>query len=112
VHATLEVRGTRLPGGNIPVPVNADVVDVWADVIGGVRVGYEINEKWHVMSAVEVGGGSSRVDWQYLIGGGYNFVDWFALDAAYRILGVDYEQGNVKLDLTIQWLLIGLKFQF
>jgi hypothetical protein len=112
LHPTIELRGTRLPGGNVPLPVNADAVIVWADVIGGVRVGYEINEKWHVMSAVDAGGGSSRVVWQYMIGGGYNFVDWFALDAAYRILGVQYEETALKLDLTIQGLLIGLKFQF
>jgi hypothetical protein len=112
LHTTLELRGTRLPGGSIPVPVNVDSVDVWTDVVGGIRVGYEINEKWHVMSAVDAGGGSSRVDWQYVIGGGYNFVDWFALVAAYRILGVDYEEGNVKLDMVVQGLLIGLKFQF
>lgn len=88
-------------------------VITWADPIFGLKVGYDITDKWKVRAVGDVGGGVSKVSWQAMLGGGYQFTDWFALDAVYRVMGVDYRpHDGEKFQLKLNGLVFGFNFHY
>lgn len=98
-------------GGPLP-PQSGNLITRWADPIFGLAIDYQITDKWMATLAGDVGGGSSKVSWQTMIGGGYQMTDWFALDVVYRVMGVKYEPGSTSFDLKLNGLLFGFKFLY
>jgi opacity protein-like surface antigen len=84
----------------------------WADFVAGLKLNYDITDRWFVESALDVGGGASKVTWQVYGGTGYNFSESVAASIGWRYIGVDYDQDGFLFDTTVSGLLAGLKFRF
>jgi hypothetical protein len=100
----------ELSGGGAD-PFEADGVQKWADVVFGLRVNYDLTERWYVQTFGDVGGGASKVQWQAYAGAGYSFVDWFGLQAGFRIVGVNYNRDDFKFKVNTQGFNFGLNFR-
>ncbi len=91
---------------------SVEVTTTWADPIFGLRANYAITDKWSFRVLGDVGGGVSKVSWQALVGGGYQFTDWFAFDLVYRVMGVNYEPNDTQFKLKLSGLVTGFRFQY
>lgn len=98
-------------GGPLP-PFSGQSVTTWADPVFGLRIGYDITEKWRLKLVGDVGGGVSKVSWQAMMGGGYQFTPWFELESVYRVLGVDYDKDGGQFELKLNGILFGFKFHY
>ncbi len=103
---------SSLQGGGILGGVQKDSSTAWADPVVGVYVRNDINDRWFVEFAGDVGGGVSKITWQVYGAVGYAISDWFGLSAGYRFLGVDYDRDDVVFDVVTQGLLLGARFDF
>ena len=112
VSTQIEFRGSGLPQPLWPPPLNVDITPTWADFVVGARLRYNITDRWYVQSIADVGGGSSKVSWQYYLGGGFGFTDWFGLDLGYRIVGVDYQKDGFEFDAKVHGFQIGFQFTY
>ena len=86
----------------------------WLDPVIGVKMRYDLNEKWFLNLVGEVGGFgvSSDLTWQAMAGVGYNINDCWALIAGYRHLYIDYENGDFLYDLDTSGIMIGGVYNF
>lgn len=103
----LTLRGGPLNGRR------SELTENWGDVIFGTRVRYAITKHWKLSAVGDVGAGAADIDWQVYGGLTYMFNRHVGLTGGYRILGVDYRQGNgFDLDIKQQGLLLGLNLAF
>jgi opacity protein-like surface antigen len=93
-------------------PRSGEGTTTWADPVFGLKVNYDITDKWSVRAAADVGGGVSKVSWQVLGGGAYNVNDWLAIDVIYRAMGVDYQPSGDKFVLSLNGLAAGVTFRY
>lgn len=98
--------------------VNNPVVDTsgsgW-DGIVGLKANYELNEKWFMPFAFDVGTGDSDSTWQAFAGVGYKYEN-FDVIAGYRHLEWEFDNsdaGDGALNsLDISGPIIGIKYRF
>jgi hypothetical protein len=106
-----------LQAGGLPMPPasvsSIKSSETWIDPLLGIRWSTPMSEKWKVLLRGDVGGFGVGSDfaWQALA-----IIDWqpwkhASIDAGFRALGVDYEEGSgddrAKSDTTIWGPLIG-----
>ncbi|MGH7461011.1 MAG: hypothetical protein ACREMA_08275, partial [Longimicrobiales bacterium] len=91
-----------------------DLDRTWVDVIGGARVFLTVHNRWLVQARADVGGVSSDFTWQALGLVGYTFSHLFTLRAGYRVLDVDFREGDngFVYDVRMQGLFLGGTFNF
>jgi len=98
--------------------VNNSVVDTsgsgW-DGIVGLKANYELNEKWFMPCAFDIGTGDSDQTWQAFAGVGYKYEN-FDVIAGYRHLEWEFDNsdaGDGALNsLNISGPIIGIKYRF
>lgn len=97
--------------GGVAAPFSGEQTIRWADPVFGFRLGYAITDRWFVQAIGDVGGGVAKYEWQALGATGYRFTDWFALQGAYRIVGVKYVKDGFTFDQNVSGPLFGLTFR-
>jgi opacity protein-like surface antigen len=101
-----------IDNGGPLAPRSGEGTTAWADPVFGLKVNYDITDKWSVRVAGDVGGGVSKVSWQVLGGGAYNVNDWLAIDVVYRAMGVDYRPSGDRFVLSLNGLAAGVTFHY
>jgi hypothetical protein len=76
------------------------------------KLNYDVTEKWRFKAAADVGGGVSKVSWQALVGGAYQFRPWFGFELVYRVMGVDYQSDGTKIELKLNGVVVGFNFHY
>ena len=93
------------------IPVR-DKSDSGWDGIVGLKASYDLNEKWFMPFAFDVGTGNSDLTWQAFAGVGYKYEN-FDVIAGYRYLEWDFDTNFAGLDsLDISGPIIGIKYRF
>jgi hypothetical protein len=82
---------------------------VWADAVAGVRLRHAITEHWKVSFGGDVGAGGSDLTWQLYGSLKYMINRHVGLGIGYRVLGVDYQDGSVLIDMTQRGLIMGIE---
>jgi hypothetical protein len=95
--------------------VNNPIVDTsdsgW-DGIVGFKANCDLNEKWFMPFAFDVGAGDSDLTWQAFAGVGYKYEN-FDVIAGYRYLEWDFDTNKAGLkSLDISGPIIGVKYRF
>jgi len=92
----------------------------WVDVIGGLRLKQELNDRFSLLLQGDIGGFGATSDftWYALAGVGYKINEHCSLVVAFSALGVDYEDGDkgtadyFEYDTVTYGPLMGLVFRF
>lgn len=81
------------------------------DAIVGVQGRYTINSNWYVPYHLDIGGGSTKLDWEFLGGVAYGF-SWGEVTLAYRYLDIEQHSGQAFKKETLGGPLLGATFHF
>jgi len=84
--------------------------DLW-DAVVGLRGRAKLADRWDLPYYLDVGGGSSSLTWQAMLGLSYAF-KWGEATIAYRHLFYDQKGNKLVQDLTFSGPLIGATFRF
>jgi hypothetical protein len=101
-----------------PLRITAEAEKSWVDPFFGVRMMPQLNEKWSLLTRVDLGGFDVGSDftWQFHIHAIREITDNASLAFGYRILSIDYddEEGanEFGLDLTMHGPSAGLIYRF
>ncbi len=82
----------------------------WTDGFAGLRWTPIDNGKWQFRLRGDIGAGDSDLVWLGYLGLGYQFNDKVALQAGYRYLDTDYEDGGFTWDIAQSGLGLGISF--
>lgn len=86
----------------------------FVDGLIGFRSEFDVNETWDILFRANVGGGGSEFSAGLQVDFRRQFANGNTLDIGYRVLDIDYENGDglaaVGLDLSLQGLAIGYTF--
>ena len=84
----------------------------WLDAVGGMRMHYQIDERWLVSLIAFAGGGGSRHQWDVYGGAGYAFnKNWLAF-LGYRAFKIDYRDGDFIYDVLQHGPLLGVQYRW
>lgn len=99
-----------LNGGVAPLPasLHTSIDDTWIDGVIGLHYQWFFAEKWFLAGLVDVGAGDSDLNWQALVGLGYQFNDRWSAHLAYRYMAVDYENDGFVYDIETQGIALGI----
>ncbi len=101
------------PLGNT-VKATADGTRDWVDPILGGRFSWRPADGWLLGLRTDFGGFTVGADftWNVEATVAYKLAEWLYVDAGYRALYADYEQGSFKYDVWTHgpWMGIGVKF--
>ena len=98
-----------------------DVEEDWVDIVAGVRVTTELNEKWNLVGRLDIGGFGLSADFTSTIEAGatYQISNLMVLDIKYKASWVDYENdsasgsvGSFQYDTITHGPVLGLVFNF
>ena len=94
--------------------VDAGAKKSWGDPYIGLRLQQPLDERWTLLSYVDIGGFGVASDftWQALLGVNYDFSKSIAGKAGYRMMGVDYDKDGFAYDMTYSGLYFGLGIRF
>ena len=86
----------------------------WVDPLIGVAGGVDLGSGFGLHAEADVGGFGvgADIDWQVQGTLQYTYNDWVTLEAGYRYLAVDYDDGGFVWDVSMQGPIIGVKFRF
>jgi opacity protein-like surface antigen len=84
----------------------------WVDVVGGARIAHAISDQVTLSGYVDVGGGSSNLTWQALVGVNWQVARDYTVRLGYRELSWDYSSGGVVWDMKLHGPYVGLQFRF
>jgi hypothetical protein len=103
----------KLSGNGAP-PARFEDTQTWADPFIGGRLKVRLAERWSLMVLGDVGGFGigSDLTWQAFGGVSFDINKTWSLKAGYRALGVDYENGGFKLDVTSHGPVVGIGIRF
>ncbi len=92
----------------------ASASKTWVDPLIGVASGVDLGSGFGLHAEADVGGfgAASDLDWQVQGTLQYKYNDWVTLEAGYRYLDIDYEDGGFMLDVALQGPVIGAKIRF
>lgn len=84
----------------------------WWDGFGGVRVSVPFGDRWAGVGYVDAGAGGSKLSWQALAGVNYQFSRAISGKVGYRYFKVDYEEEDLRYDVSMggPYLALGFKF--
>lgn len=115
VGARVWVTDTKLSlrSGLVPGRSDSDM-KAWADPIFAVRGFVEVIDKIGLRGYGDIGGFglASDITYQLLGSVSYAFTDTIAVDAGYRYLKVDYDDGDYLLDAVFQGPFLGFVIDF
>lgn len=80
----------------LPGDITRKVDASWIDLVVGARWTHALNERWQLQIKGDIGGFGIESDFtsSFMVSGIYRFSDRYALDLQYKLLWVDYEDGN------------------
>jgi hypothetical protein len=86
----------------------------WVDPIIGISGRVELGSGFALQAEGDVGGFGlvSDVDWQLLGTIQYQVADYLTLDAGYRYLAVDFDDGGFLFDVALSGPIIGASIRF
>ncbi|MDP2354733.1 MAG: hypothetical protein Q8M31_01560 [Beijerinckiaceae bacterium] len=84
----------------------------WLDAVGGVRMRYQIDEKWLVNLIAFAGGGASKYQWDVYGGAGYAFNRNWAAFLGYRAFKVNYRDGDFIYNVLQHGPLAGIQYRW
>ena len=86
----------------------------WVDPIIGISGRVELGSGFALQAEGDVGGFGlvSDIDWQVLGTIQYQVADYVTLDAGYRYLAVDYDDGGFLFDVALSGPIIGASIRF
>jgi hypothetical protein len=86
----------------------------WVDPIIGISGRVELGSGFALQAEGDVGGFGlvSDIDWQVLGTIQYQVADYLTLDAGYRYLAVDYDDGGFLFDVALSGPIIGASIRF
>ena len=99
----------------LPVTVrSASGSQDWIDPFVGLRIRHQLSDRWSIWLRGDYGGFEVSSDeyWQVIAGIGYKLSEHTTLALAYRIMSVDYHQGNFNYDTQMEGPNLGLIFKF
>jgi hypothetical protein len=121
VELLFGARINDIQGGFTSPQVNVGFLEsgaTWVDPFVGAQFRVPDLDRWRVGARVDVGGfglGSSFA-WQVYPTAGYDFVHWFTLGGGYRVLSMNYKDGEgdeqFAYDMTIHGPFLGAVFRF
>ena len=82
----------------------------WADFVGGARGQFFLTHGLFVAAYGDIGGGSSDLTWQVQGTMGYKFSKLVSLEAGWRLLSDNYQNGGFTYNVKQQGTFIGLNF--
>jgi hypothetical protein len=100
--------GFRYYGASVGVDIPSIGFDAtasknWLDGMAGVRAGFSPSDSWRFAVRGDIAAGSSFT-WNVLGSVEWSIADWFALDAGYRVLDIDYRSGGAadRFEFNVQ----------
>jgi hypothetical protein len=104
-------RGVRvnLDVALTPGPTGSDSRS-FVDPIIGFHHQQTFDNQWGLMMRGDIGGSSSELMINALLGGTYQFTETFALAFGYRYLKIDFAEDDFLVDLSIQGYSVGFQF--
>jgi opacity protein-like surface antigen len=86
----------------------------WVDPFVGLRLTGKVSDRVFAMLYGDVGGFGvgSELTWQAFAGMGWKWTDTTTLEAGYRYLYIDYEDGGLDMELDLAGFVMGVGFQF
>src|SRR6185312_11531206 len=86
----------------------------WVDPIIGISGRVELGNGFALQAEGDVGGFGlvSDIDWQLLGTIQYQVADYLTLDAGYRYLAVDFDDGGFLFDVALSGPIIGASIRF
>ena len=64
------------------------------------------------MGYADIGGGGSKLTWQLVVTGGYDFTHVIPGEFGYRLLSLDREEGDFKYDMGTGGWVAGVGFRW
>ena len=103
----------KLDRGALP-SISFGKSEAWADPAVGARVRFNLNENWYASTIGFFGGTSAKSNffWDLFAGVGYAFNERYAAFAGYRVLKVDYANGNFLYNVVQHGPVVGLNIRF
>ena len=97
-----------------PASVSLGHKESWLDPVVIARLKAELDERWSVTVAGDIGGSGSgsNLTWQLLGTVNYQMSDRLSLRGGYRVLAVDYEDDGYVYDVTLRGPVLGLAYRF
>ncbi len=86
--------------------------ELWADAIVGLRLQYDLNERWFLRFTGDIGAGDSDFTWQAMGLVGYRLNESWNLGIGYRGLGTDYADDGFTYDMTAYGPVIGAEWHW
>jgi len=124
LHPAIDVIfGTRIYNldnttviGSDPLQIEAAGSKTWADAVGGVRFGAPLNDRFSVAFRADIGAGGSDLAWHILTGVGIKLSDRFDIFGGYKVLDIDYTDGEANelfgMDTNMRGLIFGVDIKF
>jgi hypothetical protein len=86
----------------------------WVDPFVGLRLTSRLSERTFAILYGDIGGfgvGSEQT-WQAFAGVGWQWTDQVTVEAGYRYLAIDYEEGELNMDIDLKGFALGLGYAF
>jgi len=96
------------PGGS----ASANGSEDWTDAVIGAMARYPVADKVTLVGYADVGGGGSKLTYQFIAGADWQFTKTFAAKAGYRYVYWDYENGGNVWDMVASGPYLGLGISF
>lgn len=100
----------------LPSRVSIEESTDWLEPLIGARLKYDITERLNFSVRGDAGGfgigSASELTWQLVAGLQYRMTELLSLYAGYKHYELDYEKGNLDMDLQLSGPIFGLAFHF
>ncbi len=99
----------------LPVTIrSASGSQEWIDPFVGLRIRQQLSDRWSMWIRGDYGGFGVSSDeyWQVIAGISYRLSEHTSLALAYRMIGIDYQQGGFTYDTEMAGPNLGLVFRF
>ena len=86
----------------------------WIDPFVGLSLRHQLSDRWSLWLRGDYGGFGVSSDeyWHLIAGVSYRVSDCTSIALAYRMIGVDYQQGGFTYDTEMAGPNLGLVFRF
>jgi hypothetical protein len=109
-----DIKARLTAGGPPLVDFSGSDGDTWVDPMIGFKTRIDTNSPFYVTGWGMIGGfgAGADLDWDVMVGIGYDWNDKISSSVGYRALGVDYDNDGFVYDVVQQGIFLGTTINF
>jgi len=112
--ALLGARYFRLDSAVNLGPLDLDVAKDWVDPMVGARLRFRLNERWNASLRGDLAGfgAGSELTTNAIAAVSYAISDRYDVGFGYRYMKIEYEKGDLEVDMTTYGPIVGMAIKF